>query len=272
MTGEDYIGLAVTSHDQGVLSTATFENLESDALGFANVGPAVNAGPDLSVEAGSSASLSGSVSDDGNPDPPASVTTEWIQLSGPDSLVFADPQALASSTSPPSGGTYVLRLTADDGEVTTFDDLTLTANPVQSPIAAWQSQHFSDSSAPGAALDADPDGDGLSNLMEFALAADPMAASPGPSAEEVILDANPYLSLTYRRRSGGSGDSASGYTADGILYRVLAGHDLQSWGPTGIVEISVNDQGDGSEIVTVRLDQPVPQETLQFLRLQVTIP
>jgi hypothetical protein len=91
-----------------------------------NQPPVVNAGPDASVTLPDGATLDGSVSDDGLPDPPASVTTQWTQTAGPGVATFADPSAIDTTATFDSPGTYVLRLTADDGAATAFDEATLT--------------------------------------------------------------------------------------------------------------------------------------------------
>jgi uncharacterized protein YjiK len=90
-----------------------------------NQPPVVNAGSDLVVLA--NASLNGSVSDDGLPDPPNTVTTNWSQVSGPGTATFADASAVDTTTSFSAPGTYQLRLTADDSALTTSDDVSVVA-------------------------------------------------------------------------------------------------------------------------------------------------
>ena len=48
-----------------------------------NVAPNVNAGPNQNITLPASATLTGSVTDDGFPNPPGMVTTTWSQVSGP---------------------------------------------------------------------------------------------------------------------------------------------------------------------------------------------
>jgi hypothetical protein len=88
--------------------------------------PVVDAGPDQSITFPDTATLDGTVSDDGLPDPPAAVTTTWSQVSGPGTVSITDPSAVDTTASFPLGGTYVLRLTADDGELSSSDDMTVT--------------------------------------------------------------------------------------------------------------------------------------------------
>ena len=95
-----------------------------------NYRPGVTAGTDLSIALPNhQATLQGQVNDDGLPDPPAAVSVTWSQHAGPDTVTFANANALNTTATFPVAGLYVLRLTADDGELTAFDDVTVTVNP-----------------------------------------------------------------------------------------------------------------------------------------------
>ncbi len=91
-----------------------------------NTAPAANAGPDLTVTLPASASLHGSVSDDGLPNPPATTTASWTVGSGPGTVTFANPNAADTQASFNLPGTYTLRLTANDGELTNSDTTQIT--------------------------------------------------------------------------------------------------------------------------------------------------
>jgi uncharacterized protein YegP (UPF0339 family) len=97
-----------------------------------NRAPDVDAGPDQSVAPGADATLSGMVTDDGLPDPP-SVTTTWTKESGPGDVTFGSTTAAVTTASLSANGTYVLRLTADDGELVAWDEVTITVAPNQAP-------------------------------------------------------------------------------------------------------------------------------------------
>jgi K319L-like, PKD domain len=92
-----------------------------------NQPPSVNAGPDQAIVLPTAATLDGTVSDDGLPSPP-SLTSTWSRTSGPGTVTFANPSAVDTTASFTTAGTYVLRLTASDGVLTSFDELTVTAN------------------------------------------------------------------------------------------------------------------------------------------------
>ncbi|HET9725058.1 MAG TPA: hypothetical protein VFR44_14615 [Actinomycetota bacterium] len=101
-----------------------------------NLAPSANAGPDQQVTLPNDATLAGSTGDDGVPNPPGAVTTTWSQVSGTQSVTLADPSSLTTTVQFYEAGTYVLRLTADDGALQTSDEVTITVDPVPGTNAA----------------------------------------------------------------------------------------------------------------------------------------
>jgi beta-galactosidase len=91
----------------------------------ANLAPVVDAGTNQTVIWPASAGLNGSATDDGKPS--GVVTTTWSQLSGHGAVTFADANAVATTASFPAPGTYELQLAADDGQVETVGNVTVTA-------------------------------------------------------------------------------------------------------------------------------------------------
>jgi len=73
--------------------------------------------------------LNGTVSDDGIPDPPGTLTTLWETVSGPAAVNIDNPSAVDTFATFTTAGTYELRLTADDGDLSTSDEITVTVNP-----------------------------------------------------------------------------------------------------------------------------------------------
>jgi hypothetical protein len=103
--------------------------------------PVVNAGPDQSVQFPNAASLNGSVTDDGKPTPP-NLTSQWTKVSGPGTVAFGDATSPVTTATFSDPGTYVLRLTGSDSQLSTQDDVTVVSNPsggattLNIPIAA----------------------------------------------------------------------------------------------------------------------------------------
>jgi hypothetical protein len=96
------------------------------APGPGNAAPLVNAGLDQSITLPASATLDGTVTDDGQPSPPGAVTTTWSMTSGPGMVTFGDASAVDTTADFAVAGTYVLRLTADDSALSSFDELRIT--------------------------------------------------------------------------------------------------------------------------------------------------
>jgi|SRR5918992_4256283 hypothetical protein len=57
------------------------------------------------------------------------LTIRWDQVSGPGSVEFADPSIVNTTATFTVPGTYVLRLTASDGQFTVSDDVTVVVQP-----------------------------------------------------------------------------------------------------------------------------------------------
>lgn len=106
-------------------------NLRSSSVtcGSGNRAPIVSAGPDQQITLPSQATMQGSVSDDGLPNPPGAVTTAWSQVSGPGTASFTAPSSPTTTVSFSAPGTYVLRLTADDSAAQSTDDVSIDVRP-----------------------------------------------------------------------------------------------------------------------------------------------
>jgi len=103
----------------------------------ANFGPIVDAGTNVTVQLPIPILLAGTVTDDGLPDPPAAVATFWELFSGPMEVSMPDPSALTNTVRFPVIGTNIFRLTADDGDIATCDDVTVfVVEPTQLDIWA----------------------------------------------------------------------------------------------------------------------------------------
>lgn len=101
-----------------------------------NKAPVVNAGPDRTITLPATANLQGSVTDDGLP---AGVTpvVSWSVVSGPGTVVFSNPDSLTTTASFSKGGTYVLRLTANDSALLGQDEVTVTVIQLnQAPVVS----------------------------------------------------------------------------------------------------------------------------------------
>ncbi|WP_367870726.1 tandem-95 repeat protein [Luteolibacter sp. Populi] len=147
------------------------------AGGATNTAPVVNAGPDSSgFLSGGTAQvlLSGSVTDDGLPDPLA-LTRSWSFVSGPAAVAFSSPTTASTTATFTVLGSYVLKFTASDSLLSASDQVTVTVQP---PVGNNRPPVFSGYSTSTPANNAltlsyslmlggasDPDGDALSPVI-----------------------------------------------------------------------------------------------------------
>jgi len=145
-----------------------------------------------------------------------------------------------------------------------------TTIPASSGYFAWQSLYSW--SASTSLSDADPNQNGVPNLLEYALDLNPLSQSP-PTLPVPGWDMDtpdgPWLTFTYRHN----------LKAQDLMYEILSSEDLQTWSVLNVDEVSTfseivdaNTDGDGScELLRIRtLADPVLSKL--FLRLRVTRP
>ena len=92
--------------------------------------PTVSAGLNQTIQLPAVASLSATVTDTGGP--LATPTLAWSFVSGPGSVTFGNAASATTTAQFSAAGTYVLRITAYDGEFTSFSEVTIT---VQAAVA-----------------------------------------------------------------------------------------------------------------------------------------
>jgi hypothetical protein len=94
-----------------------------------NSAPVVSAGADQRIELPAhTATLVGAVTDDGLP-LDAQRSYSWTVVSGPGAVLFSAPAALSTQATFGAAGTYVLRLSASDTQLTGSDDVTVVLLP-----------------------------------------------------------------------------------------------------------------------------------------------
>jgi hypothetical protein len=192
----------------------------------------------------------------------------------PQDVVLSVPASLG-----PGDYTLVLgfaNATGGFGSATSSASLTLLQS-----YANWATLKLPGRSSGDTAMLADPDGDQLVNLLEYAFGLDPLSADVQPPYTVVIGPrpggTDPVATVIYRQREGGVGELGENYTADGLTYTVEASSDLQIWVPytqTAVFKESSVRQtnGDGTETVTltIGLDGVLVPNGRAFLRLNVT--
>jgi hypothetical protein len=119
VAGGTYSLSAVATDNQNLTSTSTSVTIQ------VNAAPLVNAGYNQSITLPASASLFGTVVDDGLPSPPGALTLTWSKTSGPGAVSFGNANSAITTASFSSEGAYVLRLTASDGQRSSFSEISI---------------------------------------------------------------------------------------------------------------------------------------------------
>jgi hypothetical protein len=170
-------------------------------------------------------------------------------------------------------GPVTVRATqAGNGNFLAAEPVDVVINITHTYLAsAWRNQYFNatelaDTSVSGSS--ADPDGDGLNNLLEYALNLNPLIAGPSPVvATRVTVGANEYLALSFRRR----------LKEAGIEYAPQISDSLDSWneesGTPHLIEFGAAiHNNDGTETVQYRSSVPFGNSKKEFIRLKVSAP
>src|SRR5262249_40948356 len=113
-------------------SLTTRDSVQITANAAANTAPSVNAGFDQTITLPASANLDGTVTDDGKPTPPA-LTTTWSKVSGRGTVTFQNANAVDTQASFSAAGTYVLQLSASDGQLSASDPVQITVQAAGTP-------------------------------------------------------------------------------------------------------------------------------------------
>lgn len=122
----------VTSGNKATISlnvgtAATYDVKLQQGTPPANTAPVVNAGTNATFTLPASVVLAGTVTDDGLPS--GTVTTTWSLQSGPGTATFANAGAANTTATVSVAGTYVFKLTASDGSLSSSATVTHTVNP-----------------------------------------------------------------------------------------------------------------------------------------------
>ena len=167
-------------------------------------------------------------------------------------------------------------VTAADGVSTKTYTVTVTRQTI---VESWRQQYFGTTANSGTAADsADPDGDGYSNLLEFAFGTDPTSNASGPGsityAAGVITQlGQPAMSVT-NTATGVDFKAVFGrrqdYLTAGLTYTVQFSADLVTW-QSSTATPAVVATADGMDAVTVRYPFFLSTgEKAQYFRVQVS--
>lgn len=108
-----------------IIDGKLFELTAPPPISERNTPPVVDAGPAQTIVLPDCAVLAGTVTDDGVANPPGAVTSRWSMVRGTSTVSFADTNAPQTTACFKIAGTYVLRLSATDGELSPLDEVTI---------------------------------------------------------------------------------------------------------------------------------------------------
>ncbi|CAM3102573.1 LamG-like jellyroll fold domain-containing protein [Rariglobus hedericola] len=228
-----------------------------------NLAPVLTGSSTFTGNVGQSLPIIAGVVDDALPGP--SLLMNWQQLSGPSTLSIANAFSTSTTALGSTAGTYGLRFTATDGDVTSFVDFSATLEG--QTYAGWVSAHGLTGSDAGES--ATPDNDGVPNLLKFATGLEPgTSSSSGPAT---VSTTNNHLVIAFNRLSPAPLDYVVEATQDLVAWEPIA--TLASGSSTWTGSASVTETGTGS-LLSVSVTDPVAliEQPRRFLRLRITLP
>ena len=190
----------------------------------------------------------------------APFTFQWF-LSGTAILGGTTPRLVV-----PSSGPYTVQVSNAAGLV--------TGALITTTYAGWKGQSFTSAQQLNATMSGDaatPSGDGISNLMKYALGLNPNRISSGsatlPHTQLLPVTGTNHLMLTFTYNTN----------ATDLAYLVEASSDLTTW--TSINPFNLSNQfsvvanpGAGTETLTIVDVQPASSSQRRFMRLKIIGP
>jgi len=179
---------------------------------FVNQAPIVDAGDNQSIFLPvNTADLDGTVSDDGYPLDPGSVTTLWSKVSGPGDVTFGDATALDTTATFSAKGLYVLQLEANDGELSSTDTV---AVEVIDPTGLFFEDDFEDGDLAGWTT-LEGEYETLVFLTEPGYEVHALVRDSRMRADltDTSLSDTVYISFTVRHTGGAGGSGGTGWKA-----------------------------------------------------------
>lgn len=122
-------------------------------------------------------------------------------------------------------------------------------------LEAWRYNTFGLTTATGTAANlADPDGDGINNLLEYALGGNPLSAADADATRPLTQVAASRLQISFLRARAE------------VSYIVEASGDLTTWTPVSYTPVSIG------QTQTVADTVDITSASRRFLRLKITTP
>ena len=134
--------------------------------------------------------------------------------------------------------------------------LNVTSGPASQPYTSWAAFYSNIDTTPASC----PSGDGIPNLVKYALGLNPTLVAANPvTMSQVVVNGSTYLQLSVNRNS-----AVANVTIDGLSTGTLT--DPNSWS-TGTTVIVTNTPS----VFTVRDSLPIESNSKRFLKLRFTL-
>ncbi|MEW5945552.1 MAG: PKD domain-containing protein [bacterium] len=114
--------------NENTLNSCTNPGASSSSCEVTDIAPTANAGTDQTVSIGDDVTLSGAGSSDPDGD---TLTYSWEQTAGP-TVQLSTTSGVSTTFSPGVTGTYIFKLTVNDGHFSRADTVSVTAQSIQS--------------------------------------------------------------------------------------------------------------------------------------------
>ncbi len=214
-----------------------------------NLLPTVSTGPPPAATAGIAESLLGNAA--------GATSSLWQSISGPAAVTFGNSASPATTAIFPTSGTYLLKLTATSPLGSVERTLAVTAALNPAIFTDWQTLAWPGSSDLNViGPNADPDGDGLNNLLEWALYLDPKKPD---TFDPIFAKTGTTLEFTYTRRK----DAAATFQLE------WSDTLLQDWSSSGISPETLMTENPNT--TTIKLTLPAGDSN-RFVRLRISQP
>jgi hypothetical protein len=184
----------------------------------------------------------------------------WKLLSGPGAVMFSDVDSAATSATFSGAGTYQIELVASNALTESNRPLEVSVAPNPAFFADWQSITWPGiTGAETTSANSDPDGDGIVNLLEWALSLD--ARLPDTIPANLVKNGE-FYTYTYTRRK--TQPAAADFKPE---WSDTLGNNWSTSGVTSLPPVTIDDT---SESVTATV--PAGSGGARFVRLRVSAP
>ena len=213
--------------------------------------PTADPGPSPMATNGVASALTGTVS--------GGTASSWSLVSGPGTVTFGNASQAATTATFSQSGSYVLRLGAVNSAGESSADLAVTVAPNPALLDDWQEMKWPGVSDPAIlGPNADPDGDGIANLVEFALFLSPNTPDLLPAS---LVVSGTRLEYIYTRARNAAGVNCQVEWSD-----TLAPGD---WSQEGVSQTVFGPDTD-ADTQTIKATIPAASGSNRFVRLRVS--